>query len=187
MMYLIRFNLRIIRRIINFLKILSLRLRGVKVDRSATINWSVSVNRNGGRISIGARTSLDQGVILRAYGGSIYIGSDCSVNPYTVLYGDGGLVIGNGVRIAAHTVIVPANHNFSDPAKFIFDQGESRLGINIEDDVWLGAGVRVLDGVQIKKGTVVGAGSVVTKSTESFGVYVGVPAKIISSRLKPLA
>lgn len=173
----------IIRRLLAYFKVFSLRLIGVNADWSSTIHWSVVVQRGGGAISIGKRTSLDRGVLLRAYGGVIRIGSDCTINPYSVIFGDGGLVIGNGVRIAAHTVIVPANHIFSDPDKFIFEQGESRLGITIEDDVWLGAGVRVLDGVNIKKGTVVGAGAVVTKSTEAFGVYVGVPAKKISSRL----
>lgn len=173
----------IIRRLLAYFKVLSLRLVGVNADWTSTIHWSVVIERGGGAISIGKRTSLDRGVILRAYGGVIRIGSDCSINPYAVIYGDGGLVIGNGVRIAAHTVIVPADHIFSDPDKFIFEQGESRLGITIEDDVWLGAGVRVLDGVNIKKGTVVGASAVVTKSTEPFGVYVGIPAKKISSRL----
>ena len=173
----------VIRRFLTCLKILHLRVLGVKVDGSAIVHWSVVVERSRGQIVIGPRTSLDRGVILRAYGGSIVVGADCSINPYSVIYGDGGLIIGNGVRIAAHTVIVSANHIFSDPNEFIFKQGESRIGITIEDDVWLGAGVRVLDGVSIKRGTVVGAGSVVTKSTEPFDIFVGVPARKISSRL----
>lgn len=171
------------RRLPEYFKVLTLRLAGVDADWSARIHWSVVIQRGGGAISIGKRTSLDRGVLLRSYGGVIQIGADCSVNPYSVIYGDGGLTIGNGVRIAAHTVIIPANHIFLDPDRYIFEQGESRLGITIGDDVWLGAGVRVLDGVDIKKGTVIGAGAVVTKSTEAFGVYVGVPAKKISSRL----
>lgn len=174
---------RFIRFLRNRLTLLKLKIKGCNIDWSATVHWSVVVERSRGKIVIGPRTSIDRGVILRAYGGSIIVGSDCSINAYSVVYGDGGLVIGNGVRVAAHTVIVPSNHIFSDPHEFIFNQGESRIGITIEDDVWLGAGVKVLDGVSIKKGTVVGAGSVVTKSTEPFDIFVGVPAKKISSRL----
>ena len=48
--------------------------------------------------------------------------------------------------------------------------------------MWLGAGVKVLDGVKISFGSVVGANAVVTKSTERNGVYVGIPAKKIKSR-----
>lgn len=169
-------------RLRSFVKIIFLRMAGVKVDWSATIDWSAAIQPSGGKIRIGQDTLIDRGVILRAYGGSIQIGSHCRINPYAVIYGDGGLIIGDGVRIAAHTVVVPANHIFSDPNKFIFEQGETRLGIVIEDDVWLGAGVRVLDGVTVARGTVVGAGSIVTKSTQPFDVVVGVPARKIGSR-----
>mgnify|MGYP001323331499 CR=1 FL=1 len=55
-------------------------------------------------------------------------------------------------------------------------------GIVIENDVWLGTGVRVLDGVTIGEGAVVGAGSVVTKSIPSYAIAVGVPAKVIKYR-----
>ncbi|MGQ9872018.1 DapH/DapD/GlmU-related protein [Leptodesmis sp.] len=51
-------------------------------------------------------------------------------------------------------------------------QGHSYKGIVIEDDCWLGTGVRVLDGVTIGKGSIIGAGSVVIKDvpTEAVGV-----------------
>ena len=120
--------------------------------------------------------------MLLSYGGKIELGNDVTVNPYSILYGHGGLKIGNGVRIAAHCVLIPSNHNFSDSEMPIFEQGETSKGIVIGNDVWLGAGVRVLDGVQIADGCVVAAGAVLTKSTEAFGIYAGVPAKKISSR-----
>jgi len=183
MMRIIRYlwaNIRVINRCI---RILSLKVVGVKVDWTANVFWSAIIEPNHGIIVIGPRTSIDRGVIIRAYGGSVIIGSDCSLNPYTIVYGDGGLKIGNGVRIAAHTVIVPANHIISDTEKYIYEQGQSLKGIIIEDDVWLGSGVKVMDGVTIKKGSVIGAGAVVTKSTEPYGVYIGVPARKKSSRL----
>ena len=68
---------------------------------------------------------------------------------------------------------------FSDRNVPITYQDLENKGIIIEDDVWIGAGVRILDGVTIARGCVIGAGSVVTKSTEEFGVYVGVPARLI--------
>lgn len=52
----------------------------------------------------------------------------------------------------------------------------------IEDDVWLGYGVKVLSGVKIGKGVVVGAGAVVTKNLEPYGIYGGIPAKLIRYR-----
>jgi acetyltransferase-like isoleucine patch superfamily enzyme len=52
----------------------------------------------------------------------------------------------------------------------------------IGDDVWLGAGAMVLDGVKIGKGCIVGAGAVVTKNLPDYAVAVGVPAKILKNR-----
>jgi acetyltransferase-like isoleucine patch superfamily enzyme len=135
-----------------------------------------------GSIRIGRRCQIGPSAMLLTYGGSIEIGDDCSVNPFCVLYGHGGLRIGQGVRIASGTVIIPANHNFDDLNVPICQQGFSAKGICIEDDVWIGANVTVLDGVCIGTGSVVAAGAVVTKDVEPFSVVGGVPAKLIKKR-----
>jgi acetyltransferase-like isoleucine patch superfamily enzyme len=135
----------------------------------------------GGTLSIG-KASIHMGAYIATYGGDIKIGDGSAINPYCVLYGHGGLTIGNEVRIATHSIIVPANHTFSDPSLPIGRQPIDAKGIVIEDNVWIGAGVKILDGVVIASGCVVGAGSVVTRSLDPNGVYVGVPARRISSR-----
>jgi acetyltransferase-like isoleucine patch superfamily enzyme len=135
-----------------------------------------------GIINIGDNCDIQPYACLLAYGGHIKIGDYCSVNPFTILYGHGGLTIGNHVRIASNSTIIPGNHKYEDPHTPIMYQGISMKGITIEDDVWIGSGVRILDGVIIKKGCVIGLGSVVSKSTEPFGVYVGNPAIRIRDR-----
>ncbi|MBW4645979.1 MAG: acyltransferase [Goleter apudmare HA4340-LM2] len=85
--------------------------------------------------------------------------------------------------IAAHSGIYANNHNFADPTIPMSKQGVSRKGIVIEDDCWLGHGVTVLDGVTIGKGSVIGAGAVVNKDIPPFSVAVGIPARVIKSRL----
>lgn len=137
----------------------------------------------GGEINIGDNCELRSGCKLLSYGGNITIGNNCSVNPDAVIYGQGNVVIGNYVRIATQCVLIPSNHTFEDTVIPIALQPLQKKGIVIEDDVWLGAGVKVLDGVKISKGCVIGAGSVVTKSTEPYCVYVGVPAKKIKERM----
>ncbi len=120
--------------------------------------------------------------MLLTYGGEIQIGDDCSVNPFAIVYGHGGVKIGNSVRIAAHTVIIPANHNAPTGEVSLHLSGVTGKGIVIEDDVWLGAGCRILDGVRIGRGAIVGAGSVVTRSVEAHTTVAGVPARLIRDR-----
>ena len=91
-------------------------------------------------------------------------------------------MIGNDVRIAAGTVIIPANHGFKDTSQKICDQDINAEGIFIADDCWIGAGATILDGVSIGKGCVVGAGSIVTKSVEPFSIIAGNPASMIGKR-----
>jgi len=133
-------------------------------------------------IEIGADTWLYYHCMISTSGGWIRIGNNCTVNSFAILYGHGGLDIGNGVRISAHVVIVPMNHIYKNPALPIWMQGETRKGIKIEDDVWIGAGAKVLDGVKIGKGSIIGAGAVVTKNIPPYSVAVGVPARVIKKR-----
>jgi acetyltransferase-like isoleucine patch superfamily enzyme len=147
------------------------------VSRKAILSW-----KNGGNIIIGKRTHIHPYAILQTHGGNITLGNDCTVNPFTVLYGHGNLNIGDGVRIAAHCVIIPAQHRFNELDKPMHEQGISSEGIIIEDNVWIGANCTILDGVRIGKNSVIGAGSVVTKSIPHDSIAVGVPAHVLRSR-----
>jgi acetyltransferase-like isoleucine patch superfamily enzyme len=166
-----------------------LRSRGIRVGRHCRISFKAafSTQPGNGTIEIGNSTSIFPYARLEAYGGAIRIGDHCSVNPFCILYGHGGLTIGSCVRIAAHVVIVPANHSFDDVATPICAQPLTRLGIVIEDDVWIGAGARILDGVRLGRGCVIGAGAVVTKDTRPNGIYGGVPARLIGERGRVVA
>jgi acetyltransferase-like isoleucine patch superfamily enzyme len=148
------------------------------IDRTA----KVKITMGSGRICIGHGCMLKSGVIVASQGGWVLIGNNTSLQPYTIIYGGGGVTIGNNVRIAAHCMIVGSNHEFRDRNKLIRKQGQTASGVTIEDDVWLGGGVKVVDGVTLQKGCVIGAGAVVTKSTEAYGIYVGIPAVRIGAR-----
>jgi acetyltransferase-like isoleucine patch superfamily enzyme len=136
----------------------------------------------GGRVIIGECVTLSDGVIVAPYGGSIEIGANVYVGPYCVLYGHGGLTIGRDTMIGAHTVIIPANHGFARIDVPMKDQPLTQEGIAIGDDVWIGSGCSVLDGVCIGRGAVIGAGSVVTTDVEAYGVAYGVPATCVRNR-----
>jgi acetyltransferase-like isoleucine patch superfamily enzyme len=133
-----------------------------------------------GDVSVGADTAVMPYTVLRPGGRAIRIGARCSLNPFTCIFG--GAVIGDRVRIATHTVIVPAQHRFDDVERPIHGQGTTSRGVVIEDDVWIGMNVSILDGVHIGRGAVIGAGSVVTRPVPPMAVVVGNPARVLRYR-----
>jgi acetyltransferase-like isoleucine patch superfamily enzyme len=154
----------------------------VRIAEDARVAPGARLDGSDGSVWVGRRSVIHPGALVLAYGGFVRLGDDCTVNPYAILYGHGGLTIGDGVRIAAHTVIVPANHVVEARDIPIRRQGLTRKGIRIGDDVWIGAHVTVLDGVTVGRGAVLAAGSVVTRDVQSYSVVAGVPARFIKER-----
>ena len=123
--------------------------------------------------------------MLLTHGGHIRIGDHSSVNPFTLIYGCGGATIGSSVRIAAHCVIIPENHNPGTDSVPLHRSGTTRRGIRIDDNVWIGAGVKVLDGVSVGRNCVIGAGTVVTRSAPPGAKILGVPGRIVGAAVNP--
>lgn len=156
--------------------------RNVQIYERAMLNFKSGYDHHQINLTIGDGTKVMTDTKLIPQQGFIKIGKDCTVNYGCILYGAGGLEIGDNTRIAAYTVIMPMNHIYADPNIPIWMQGETAVGIRIGNDVWIGSGVKILDGVEIGDGSVVGAGSVVTKSIPKYSIAVGVPSKVIKKR-----
>jgi galactoside O-acetyltransferase len=62
-----------------------------------------------------------------------------------------------------------------------------RAPVRIEDDVWIGAHSVIFPGVVLGRGSVVGAGSIVTRDVEPFSIVAGVPAKVLRKRKNNLS
>lgn len=124
-----------------------------------------------------------------------YMGDECVFNStYIGRY----CALGAGIRVSLgehpiHKVVSihPAFFSTKKQAGFTFckqevwkskKQNEEKYGCMIGNDVWIGDEVTILGGVSIANGSVIGAGALVTRDTEPYGIYVGVPAKKIGSR-----
>lgn len=112
----------------------------------------------------------------------IFIGDDCRIHRMSYLDAAGGIKIGSHSGISSGTQIYSVNHKYKDKDRLYYHQGYDRAKVVIEEDVWVGAQALIMAGVTIRKGTIVAAGSVVTKDSEEYSVIAGVPAKKIGSR-----
>jgi len=110
------------------------------------------------------------------------IGSHVSIHTGCYIEAEGGVTIGNDVSIAHHTSILSSTHTWQDPHVPIRDQPVVNQPTTIADNVWIGAGVRVLGGVTINTGAIVGAGSVVTKDVPANAIVGGIPARVLRTR-----
>lgn len=140
----------------------------------------------GSRLEIGAYARIDSFVKIKPVGGKgdVLIGERSYLNSGCVLYSGNGINIGNDVLIAANCTLAPVNHAFHDRKKLIRNQGfaRSRGGIVIEDDVWIGANSVILDGAIIRRGCVIGAGSLVLGELREYSICRGTPAIVVSER-----
>lgn len=121
-------------------------------------------------------------LVTHTTAGSIRIGAGSYIGAYSQVWGHAGVEIGAHVLAAPGLLIVPYQHEFGDVTVPIARQGGQQARVVIEDDVYLGMGVRILLGVTIGRGSVIGAGTVVTRDIPPASVAVGVPARVIRSR-----
>jgi virginiamycin A acetyltransferase len=147
---------------------------------------SIEISSRGTDTIVGKKSVIDDFVKIKHVGGTgnITIGDNVFLNSFTVIYSGNGVTIGNNVAIGPNCSIVPINHKFDDKTKLISEQrfAASKGGIIIEDDVWIGAGVIILDGTHIKQGAVIAAGSLVNKEIEEYSINIGSPCKAVGYR-----
>jgi acetyltransferase-like isoleucine patch superfamily enzyme len=165
------------------------------------------VVRHPGKISIGERVSIDDDVLLDASGagekgitlgdgvivsrncvlqgktGPVMIGDRADIGCNCIFSSVSGIEIGNSTLIAGHCYIGGGRYRSDRLDIPIMDQGSYSEGpVIIGEDVWLGAGVIVLDGVRVGRGSIIGAGAVVTREIPEYSIAVGVPARVIGTR-----
>jgi galactoside O-acetyltransferase len=162
-------------------RIVGLRLR--KCGRGLRLRLTSTILGHR-RIVIGNNfVSMGHLYLYANEGGSIQIGDDCSINTNVQIGGAAGrVVIGNCVMIAPNVVLRAANHDTKRGPVPMRHRHSISGEIIIEDDVWIGSNVVVTADVTIARGTVVGAGAVVTASTEPYSIVGGVPARKIGER-----
>lgn len=140
--------------------------------------------RPGGPVKLAEGVHIHRDTIIQTgAGGSVTIGAYTSIQPRCQFSAyKAPIQIGCHVQIAPNCAFYPYDHGIS-PGELMKKQPlQTKGGITIDDDAWLGVGVIVLSGVHIGKGAVVGAGSVVTRDIPDGTIAVGAPARVVKTR-----
>lgn len=137
----------------------------------------------------GDNVTISRGVMIRPssyYGGDfgkgLVMGKNSSIGPHGYIGCSGKIVIGENVMFGPKCSLFAENHVFEDSDETIKSQGVAQKGITIEDDCWIGSNCIILDGVTIGKGSVIGAGSLITKDVPPKSVVVDKRDKQIKNR-----
>ena len=133
-------------------------------------------------IHLGSGVSVKENALINTNQGEVLIGDDTWLGPFSLIYGNGGVVIGSHVMIASHCAINTVSHHADRLDIPMSKQGIYTAPVTIEDDVWIGIGAVILQGVRIGTGSIVGAGAVVTRDVEPGTVVAGIPARVIRQR-----
>lgn len=135
-------------------------------------------------IVIGDNVTIGRNCSLNCKNGNIIVESHVNIttNVNLVVASGGTIQIGNNIDIGSFTHFSAGTYDISRSDMLPSAQGKVSKGIVIEDLVWIGAGVVVLDGVRIGESAIIGAGAVVNNDIPPKCVALGVPAKIVKER-----
>ena len=136
--------------------------------------------------SVGENVAVDS-LFHCNHGDNIFVGNDVIININCTLIDDEKIIIGDRVMLASNVQIYTAYHPILPEERFVEDWKEKDTTyfttcakpVVIKDGAWLGGGAIVLPGVTIGKNSVIGAGSVVTRSIPDNCVAVGNPCRPI--------
>ena len=138
----------------------------------------------------GNNVTISRGVMIRPssyYGGDdgkgLVIGDNSSIGPHGYVGCSGKITIGKNVMFGPKCSLFAENHIFSNTRLDIKSQGVAQKGITIEDDCWIGSNCVILDGVRIGKGSVIGAGTLVSKDIAPGSIVMDKRNKIRKSRI----
>ena len=138
----------------------------------------------------GNNVTISRGVMIRPssyyggdYGKGLVIGDTSSIGPHGYVGCSGKITIGKNVMFGPKCSLFAENHIFSNTRLDIKSQGVAQKGITIEDDCWIGSNCVILDGVRIGKGSVIGAGTLVSKDIAPGSIVMDKRNKIRKSRI----
>jgi acetyltransferase-like isoleucine patch superfamily enzyme len=160
-----------------------IRTRSARRQRGGRRSRACSTRRadNAG-ITVGSGVFIGRNTILSCKNGDIVLGDQVNIGFNCEIFSASRVTVGASTLFAAYTYLVGGDHDFAEVGVSVLEQGRSSRGIEVGTDAWLGAGVKVLDGVRIGDHAIVGTGAVVNRDVADYVIAVGVPARPVRDR-----
>ncbi len=153
----------------------------VVIDDNVVLDAKGQDNRG---IRIGSGAFIGRNTIFNCKNGDIVLGDNANFGPNCQIFSANRVEFGKNALIASYTYFVGGTHNFDSTDKSPLEQGRQAIGITIGDNIWVGAGAAILDGVKIGRDCVIGTGAVVNSNIPAYSIAVGMPARVIKDRRK---
>jgi acetyltransferase-like isoleucine patch superfamily enzyme len=151
----------------------------VVIDDNCCLDAKGTTNRG---IAVADGVFVGRNTILSCKNGNIDIREDANIGFNVEIFSAADVRVGARTLIAAYTYLVGGDHLFDRTDVPVLHQGRTARGIDVGDNVWLGAHVVVTDGARIGRDAVIGAGAVVIGEVPDFAVAAGVPARFVRDR-----
>lgn len=134
-------------------------------------------------ITIGDQVIIARNTVVSCKGGDIEIGDGSNISLNCMIHSEKSVRIGKNNLWAAYCYVIGGgNHSFDRTDIPIVQQPSTVKGIVMEEDIWLGADVRILDGCKIGRGVVIGAGALVNQDIPEYHLAAGMPVRVIRDR-----
>jgi acetyltransferase-like isoleucine patch superfamily enzyme len=151
----------------------------VVVDDNCCLDAKGTDNRG---ISIGSGVFVGRNTILSCKNGDIVVDDHANLGFNCEIFSASRVRVGRSVLMAAYTYLVGGDHLFDRVDIPVLEQGRTARGIDVDDNVWLGAHVVVTDGSRVGRDAIVGAGAIVVGEIPEFAIAAGIPAKVLRDR-----
>ena len=157
----------------------------IRLGDNVTIDDLVVLDAKGTTntgITVGHGVFVGRATILSCKNGDIVLGDEVNIGFHSEVFSGSKVEVGRYGLFAAYTYLVGGGHAFDDKSVPVIHQPRTSVGITLGENVWLGTGAKVMDGVRIGRDVVIGAGAVVAEDIPEGVIAVGIPAKVVRQR-----
>ena len=151
----------------------------VVIDDGCSLDAKGTDNRG---IQIGNGVFVGRNTILSCKNGDIVVDDQANIGFNCEIFSASRVRLGKSTLVAAYTYLVGGDHLYDRVDIPVLQQGRTARGIEVDDNVWLGAHVVVADGSRVGRDAIVGAGAVVIGEIPPFHIAAGVPARVLRDR-----